>query len=212
MKLDELINKAHKLPVVDVESLLAGGVDARSLRVQISRWRRSGKLVKLKNNIYLLSEDLRKAEIHEFYIASLLIKPSYVSLEKALEYYGLIPDAVSVYTCVTTKRPGKIHTPIGIFDYRHVKNDLFWGYRSLMFEKQLSFVAHPEKALLDLFYLRGLGVTDDYLDEMRLQNMEGLDLPKLMIFAEKFQSPGVMKVARLIKKYVLERTGTEKDL
>ena len=81
-----------------------------------------------------------------------------------------------------------------------------------MFGKQLSFVAYPEKALLDLFYLRGLRVTDDYLDEMRLQNMEGLDLPKLVIFAKKFQSPGVMKVARLIKKYVLERTGTEKGL
>jgi len=211
MRFDELIKKVHNLPVIDTESLLVGGADAKSIQVQISRWRRSGKLIKLKNNLYLLSKDIRKIEAHEFYIASLLTKPSYVSLEKALEYYGLIPEAVSVYTCVTTKRPKKITTPIGVFDYRHVKNDLFWGYRSVTFGKQLSFMAYPEKALLDFFYLRGLSINIDYLEEMRLQNLEELDLSRLVSFAKKFHSPGVIRVASLIEKYALEYTRVGKD-
>lgn len=201
MKLDDLLKKARGLPVINTEHLLAGVSNPGPVQVQISRWCKSGKLVKLKNNVYLLSENLRKLEINEFHIASLLKKPSYVSFEKAFEYYGLIPEAVSVYTSVTTKRPGKITSPIGVFDYRHIKKSLFWGYKPVTVNKQLAFIAFPEKALLDFFYLKGMHIDIDYLDEMRLQNLEEINLKRLLEFAEKFKSPGVLKASRIIKEY-----------
>ncbi len=212
MKLEEFLKRVRGLPVIDAENLLAGVTNPAPVKVQLSRWCKSGKLIKLKNNIYLLAESFRKVDIYEPYIASVLKKPSYISLQKAFEYHGLIPEGVPVYTCVTTKRPGKIITPIGTFDYRHIKNSLFWGYDSFTVNKQLAFIACPEKALLDFFYLKGLRVDGGYLEEMRLQNFRKINFSRLMEYARKFQSPGILRVVQVIKKYATKRKIEEKHL
>jgi len=212
MKLEEFLKRVRGMPLIDAENLLAGIANPAGIKVQLSRWRKSGKLIKLKNNIYLLSENFRKVDIYEPYIACVLKKPSYISLQKAFEYHGLIPEGVPVYTCVTTKRPEKIITPIGAFDYRHIKNSLFWGYASLMVNKQPAFIASPEKALLDFFYLNGLRVDDGYLEEMRLQNVRKINFSKLIEYAGKFQNPGILKAAWVIKKYAAKRKKEEKHL
>lgn len=212
MKIEELLKRVRGEAVIDVENLLAGVSNPASIRVQLSRWCKSGKLIKLKNNIYLLAENFRKVDIYEPYIASVLKRPSYISLEKAFEYYGLIPEGVPVYTCVTTKRPGKIITPIGTFDYRHIKNSLFWGYHSLLMNKQTAFIAAPEKALLDFFYLKGFRVDEGYLEEMRLQNMRKINLSKLMEYAKKFENTGIFKAAQVIKDYAIKYKKEERRL
>jgi len=212
MKLEEFLKRVRGMPLVDAENLLAGVANPAGIKVQLSRWRKSGKLIKLKNNIYLLSESFRKVDIYEPYVACVLKQPSYISLQKAFEYHGLIPEGVPVYTCVTTKRPEKIATPIGAFDYRHIKNSLFWGYVSLTVNKQPAFIASPEKALLDFFYLNGLRIDDGYLEEMRLQNFRKINFTKLIEYAGKFQSSGVLKVAQIIKKYAAKRRKEEKHL
>ena len=212
MKLEEFLKRVRGMPLIDAENLLAGVIDPGPVKVQLSRWRKSGKLIKLKNNIYLLAENFRKVDIYEPHIASVLKKPSYISLEKAFEYHGLIPEGVPVYTSVTTKRPERILTPIGAFDYRHIKNSLFWGYDSVIVNKQQAFIARPEKALLDFFYLKGLRVDDGYLEEMRLQNFGKVNCNRLITYAKRFGSPGVLKVARIIKRFVSERKKEEKHL
>lgn len=212
MKLETFLNRVRGLPVIDAEDLLVGVANPGPVKVQMSRWRKSGKLIKLKNNIYLLAENLRKVDIYEPYIALVLKKPSYISLEKALEYHGLIPEAVPVYTCVTTKRPEKITTPVGRFDYRHIKTGLFWGYEPVSVNKQTAFFATAEKALLDFFYLNGLRIDENYLDEMRLQNLAKINFSRLIDFAKKFENPGILKVALLIKKYAVRRKQEERRL
>ncbi len=212
MKLETFLDRVRGLPVIDAEDLLVGVADAGPVKVQMSRWHKSGKLIKLKNNIYLLAENLRKVDIYEPYIASVLKNPSYISLEKALEYYGLIPEAVPVYTCVTTKRPEKIATPIARFDYRHIKTGLFWGYEPVSVNKQTAFFATPEKALLDFFYLNGCRINEGYLDEMRLQNFSKINLSRLIKFAKKFENQGILKAAQLIKKYAAKHKKAERPL
>jgi len=212
MKLDDFLKRFRGLPVIDAENLLAGVANPGPIKVQLSRWCKSGRLIKLKNNIYLLAESFRKVDIYEPYIAYVLKNPSYISLEKAFEYHGLIPEAVPVYTSVTTKRPQKFITPIGTFDYRHIKNSLFWGYDSVTVNRQQAFIASPEKALLDFYYLKGLQIDDDYLYEMRLQNFKKINFSKLLEFAERFESPGVLKVALVIKKYAARQKKGERRL
>lgn len=212
MKWADFIKITGSLPIIDVEILLAGETNTSQARVQISRWHKEGKLIQLKRGLYLLSEAYRKIEIWEPYIASFLKKPSYISLEKALEYYDLIPEAVTVYTSVSTKRQGRFVSKAGIFDYRHIKNSLFWGYESITIHKQTAFMALPEKALLDLIYLNGLNIQQEYLEELRLQNVEKINIDRLFEYAEKFQGPGMQRAAKVIKKYISEYKETEKTL
>jgi predicted transcriptional regulator of viral defense system len=148
-------------------------------------------------------------EIYEPFIASVLKRPSYISLEKALEYHNLIPEAVTVYTSVTTKRNARFESEAGIFDYKHIKQSLFWGYNATTVNKQTAFFASPEKALLDFFYLKQFTISPDYLGEMRLQNLEKIDLKKLFDFAKRFSKPKLISVANMLKEYVLLHTEGE---
>ncbi len=202
MKFEKLIKLTEKLPVIDTEILLAGVSDPRPIKVQISRWKRSGKLIQIKRGLYLMSKPYRKVEVYEPCVASILKRPSYISLEKALEYHDLIPEAVSVYTSVTTKRPDRFVSDIGIFDYRHIKTSLFWGYDSVSVNGQTAFIASPEKALLDFFYIRGSNTSVEYIDELRLQNVEKVDVDKLIDYAKKFRKPGILRIAELLKKHI----------
>lgn len=212
MKLGEFIKITGNLPVIDSEILLTGASGPEAIKVQLSRWKKSGKLIQVKRGIYLLAPSYRKVNVYEPYIASLLKKPSYISLEKALEFHGLIPEAVPVYTSVTTKRPGRFVCEIGVFDYRHIKNSLFWGYKSVTVDNQTAFIAHPEKALLDLVYLKGMKINLSYLEELRLQNVERINLNKLSEYAKKFKKPGMLSVAKTIIKYINSYKDKEKTL
>ncbi len=212
MKWHEFLKKAGNLPVIDVEVLLAGVADIRPVKVQISRWVKSGKLIQVKRGIYLLSKDYRKKDVFEPYLASILMSPSYISLEKALEYHGLIPESVPVYTSVTTKRPAKYVTKAGVFSYRRVKKPLFWGYDSVCVDRQTAFVAFPEKALLDLFYLNGMDISPAYLKELRLQNTEKIDTARLLAFAKRFKSRGIMTAAKRVVKYITKEAENQKTL
>ena len=212
MKWEELLIKVADMPVIETESLLAGITDQRALKVQISRWHKAGNLIQVKRGLYVLSEPYRKREVYEFYLASILMKPSYISLEKALEYYGLIPEAVPTYTSVTTKRPCRFVRDKWVFDYRHIKNELFWGYSSITVNKQTAFMAYPEKALLDLCYFKGREISAKYLGGMRLQNVGKIDIDRLLTFAEKFNRPGIITAARLIKEYITSYKEEEQTL
>jgi len=202
MKLEEFIKLVGEFPVIDTEILLAGVSNPRPFKVQISRWQRAGKLIQLKRGVYLLGAAYRKVKPYEPYIAFILKKPSYISLEKALEYYGLIPEAVKVYTSVTTKRQGRFTSKFGIFNYKHIQNSLFWGYNSITMNGQTGFIASPEKALLDLIYLRGVKISPAYLKELRLQNVEKINLDELLACARRFKKPGMLQAAKKISEFI----------
>ncbi len=192
--------------VIDTENLFTGSSDLFSISVQISRWVKTGKLIQLKRGIYLLADPYRKVDIYEPHIAAILKRPSYISLEKALEYHNLIPEAVTVYTSITTKRNARFSSKAGTFDYRHIKDTLFWGYSSLTMNKQTGFMASPEKALLDFFYLNHADTSLEYLEELRLQNVEKIHIKKLQEYAQRFAKPKMVRVAQIVKEYAAVST------
>jgi len=203
MKWEKILRITEKFPIIDTENLYAGIADPNPIEVQISRWKKAGKIIQLKKGIYILAEPYRKIEINELFIAAILKRPSYISLEKALEYHDLIPEAVAVYTSVTPKRAGKfVVSEIGIFGYRHIKESLFWGYKSSTVNNQTAFIASPEKALLDFFYLNKVKVSLEYLEELRLQNLEKIDAKRLIEYAQKFNKFKMLQVAVVINEYI----------
>jgi predicted transcriptional regulator of viral defense system len=128
-----------------------------------------------------------------------LVRASYASLQSALAHYGLIPEAVPVTTSVTTMRPGRWETPLGVFEFQHIQADLFFGYEAIRLSGgQSAFVARPEKALLDLVYLTPGADDPDYLDELRLQNLERLDLRTLEQMAARAGKAKLRRAAAVV--------------
>ncbi len=138
----------------------------------------------------------------------MLVHPSYVSLESALAHHGLIPEAVFTTTSVTTARPATYQTPLGRFDYRHIAPSLFWGYVEIPVGSgrgRQALVARPEKALLDLVYLRNGADRPAFLRELRLDRLDKLDPEKLVAYAERTGKPKLRRAARRIVEMAAEQ-------
>jgi predicted transcriptional regulator of viral defense system len=187
MKWVDFLNLVGGEPVFTSALLRSGRVSDAKLRPQLTRWKKMGRILQLRRGVYLLAPPYRKIEPHPFLIANFLRRGSYVSLQSALEYYGLIPEHVPVVTSVTTARPERLNTPMGTYTFHHVKTSLFFYYiQAEVSQKQVAFIATPEKALLDLIYLTPQGNRAPYLKELRLQNMEIIERKALTEAAERF--------------------------
>lgn len=209
MKFTELLDIVGDEPVFTSSLLRAGDVDAVDTASQLSRWVAAGKLVSLRRGVYALAAPYRRRDPHAFEIANVLARPSYVSLESALSFHGLIPEAVFATTSVTTSRPATFDTPLGRFAYRHITPELMWGYTTARIGGDVTrtaLVARPEKALLDLVYLRPRAEGEPYLRQLRLDRLETLDLDALARDAQRTGKPKLIKAARAIAGMVARKS------
>jgi hypothetical protein len=196
MKFEELLNIVGQEPLFHSGMVVSGGVDPVVIGKQLSRWVDAGKLIQLRRGLYALSDQYRKSPLHPFVVANRLKHASYVSLQSVLAHHGLIPEYVPSITSVTTGRPGTYDTPLGNFIYRHIKTGLFSDYSKVDVGKGLSaFVARPEKALLDLLYLTAGSDDMAYIRELRLQNVESLDMDVLL---DRATASGSGKLVRAV--------------
>jgi predicted transcriptional regulator of viral defense system len=203
MEFRRLLDVVADEPVFETGLLLAGAVDPDDVRKQLSRWVRAGRLYQLRRGLYALAPPFQKVKPHPFLVANRLVRGSYVSCQSALAYFGLIPEYVPVVTSVTAGRPGHRETPLGTYDFRHVKPELLRGYRLVDLSRgQRAFLATPEKALLDLVHLQPGGDAPAYLQELRLQNLERLDLEELRQQAEQAGSPKLRRAAGQVANLV----------
>jgi predicted transcriptional regulator of viral defense system len=199
MKFQELLRLVGDEPLFETGLLLAGDVGPMAVRRQLSRWVSSGRLLQLKRGLYALAPPFQKVRPHPFLVANRLVPGSYVSLQSALAHFALIPESVPVTTSVTVGRPGRWDTPLGTYDFRHLQSELLFGYRkALVADRQEALSATPEKALLDLVYLEPEGDSREYLAELRLQNMDGLDLEQLDHLATASGKPKLRRAAERI--------------
>ena len=105
MDFNDLLSVVGDLPVFETGLLLSGDVRPADVRKQLSRWTASGKLYQLRRGLYGLAPPYQKVRPHPFLIANQLQTGSYVSLQSALAYYGMIPEYTPVTTSVSTGRP-----------------------------------------------------------------------------------------------------------
>jgi predicted transcriptional regulator of viral defense system len=76
-----------------------------SVRVQLNRWVKIGRLIRIRKGWYVLPESFRRVRLDRSIIACTIKRGTYVSLQAALAYHGMIPEYVAETTCVTTGRP-----------------------------------------------------------------------------------------------------------
>lgn len=168
-------------------------------QVQLSRWTRAGKLSQVSRSWYIIEKPWRKHETPLPVIANTVVHPSYLSLEWALQYYGMIPEHVPNPTSITTGRGMQFEAQGALFLYYHVQPSFFKGYRQ---ETPGGFkvnIAYPEKALLDKIYLflQRNPFSLAWLEELRLQELKDFDIQRFETFASG-------SVKKKFKKAVIE--------
>ncbi|SMB96102.1 Transcriptional regulator, AbiEi antitoxin, Type IV TA system [Thermanaeromonas toyohensis ToBE] len=172
------------------------GIPKDTLRVELSRLVARGVVRRLAREWY--ANPFSPPSVEE--VAMVLRWPSYVSLEYALSVESILSQTAFTITCVTLKLPVVIRTPWGpIFEYHRISRRFFWGWRDLGNGVR---AAWPEKALLDLIYIRHLRTRE--LNEEDLASMledmylEDLDMGRLREFIGGFGSPYGEKMAAVL--------------
>ena len=212
MKLAEFVKKYSAYPIIYSSTFALFGENPQMLRCEVRYWLKNGHLIQLKRGIYVLSEDLRKKALSMGFISNFLLSPSYVSLEYALSYYDLIPEKVTVYTSVTTKKTATYKTPICIFEYRSVKENIFCGYTKKIDNGQDYFIAYPEKALLDFFYFhKDLEGKKSEFESLRFQNFDTLNVKRFDELRKRYNKK-INRIARAFVEFAKLESKTYKTL
>jgi predicted transcriptional regulator of viral defense system len=209
MKFDDLLILTSSLPFFETGLLLAGDVDPDDVRRQLSRWVQTGRVIQLRRGLYTFPAPYRQSPFHPFLAANALLPGSYISLQSALAYYGLIPEYVARTLSVTSRRPAEWRTPLGDFRFQHIASHLFFGYQKVSFTSgQDAFIALPEKALLDLVHLTPDGDDPAYLAGLRLQNLERIDSQRLRTLAGRAGKPKWLRAAAQVSLLIEEEAST----
>ena len=167
MKFEELRLKTKETGIFSFEDVFKWFPESnhQTVKNQLKSWVAKGYLLRLKRKLYFLKE----AELKdEFVLANRLYKPSYVSLESALNYYGIIPDVPFSVTSVTTRKTQEFKNKFGLFIYRSLKPELFFGWQEIEVGKgQFYKIARPEKAFFDFIYLNQNSFGEGFPQEER---------------------------------------------
>ncbi|MCL2246716.1 MAG: hypothetical protein FWC10_06345 [Lentimicrobiaceae bacterium] len=142
----------------------------------------AGKLIRLKRGVFVVSPKVSRKTLSTELIANHLYGPSYVSLETALRYYGLIPEQVYTIRSMTSNRSKKFENTIANFVYTTVSKDYYSIGIKQQVENDCTFlIATPEKALCDMIVatpylqIQSMVALRSYLEEDLRFDMSALE-------------------------------------
>ncbi len=168
-------------------------------------WNKKKYLSRIGKGIYFNSYFF-KEKINEqmsFLIANNAYSPSYVSLQSALNYYGLIPEAVKNITSVTSRKTNTTEYNFGQFLYKSIKPSLMFDYELIQKDGFYYKIATPEKAFVDFLYLNPNLKTFDDFSELRVNSEyfdEIINRKRLISLVEKIGSKSLKtRVLKLMK-------------
>jgi len=193
----------------DYQALLDGLREYDRPRDKITDLLRQGDIIRVKKGIYVFGERYRRRPFSRELLANMIYGPSYVSLETALHYYGLIPERVEAMTSVTGARGRRFFTPVGLFIYHGVPMNAYRiGIDQVELESGRSFlIATPEKALADKIQAdRGAAIRTQaemrtyLLDSLRIDpdGLGKLNAETISLIADQYRSRKLRLLSGLV--------------
>ena len=118
-------------------------------------------------------------EVNDFTLANFLYQPSYISLQSALSFHGLMTGFPYQITSITAKKPKQLQIGEKDFNYSKIAAGLFWGW-----ENQENFLmVKGEKVVLDYVYFAAEGLVNLDWEEI---DLTGLDKKILLQWAKLY--------------------------
>lgn len=194
----------------DYQALSNALAASTHIRRDISKLLKRNHIIRIKKGLYIWGENLRETPYSKQVLSNLIYGPSYISLEYALSFYGLIPERVHIVTAVTPQRNKLFKTPLGTFEYRYLNLEAYpWGITWKKIEGTGSFlIARPEKALLDYLATRvkkweGQDTIKGFLyEDLRIdqQEFKKINLSKVKELGSYYKSSAIKNFIKEVMK------------
>ncbi len=161
-------------------------INPASAKVLCSRYIEKGLFIRLKKNLYVLSERWKQNSLQDFFkLSNMLQVPSYISLMTALSFYEVTTQVQrGFFESVCIKRTVRYEIEGIIFNFYKLKRELYFD-----FTKQGDFfIATKEKAFLDAVYLYSFGKYAFDVDSIDASKLDGKRIRKLLkVYPERTQ-------------------------
>lgn len=177
----------------------------KNQKAKLGRMVKSGEYFPIVKGLYETEKNTAG-----YLLAGSIYGPSYLSLEFALAYYGMIPEAVYTFTSVTYDKKKKkcYETPFGVFTYRDIPKEAYpFG---IVFVKEGDYIfqiATPEKALCDKLYemspvsnmkeLKCMLTEDLRIEE---ETLKTLNLEELQSIQNKYHTKNIDLLVKILSK------------
>lgn len=175
---------------------------------KISELLKSKNLIAIRRGLYITGPQLDLPTPSSFLIANHLRGPSYVSLESALSYWGMIPERTYEISSASVKTSKTYKPEPGRFSYQQLKVPYYtYGIRKVSYSAKQSFlIASPEKALCDMIVLsagvnlRSIKQTRAFLlEDLRIDSNELITLDTKLIHLWLKNAPKKSSLKMLLK-------------
>ncbi|OGK09696.1 hypothetical protein A2767_07580 [Candidatus Roizmanbacteria bacterium RIFCSPHIGHO2_01_FULL_35_10] len=202
------LTKLSNLFFFSKNSLRALEKNEEKLNFNIKYWIKTGKIISLKNGLYITKSRWDKEinkDLYLEYLANKIYEPSYLSLEYIMNKYSLLTEAVYGITSITTKKTKSFVNGLASFNYSSMTPDLFTGYETTKAFDTFIFTASKAKAVFDYLYLRFIKntpINKKIIEELRInwENITKSEFKNIEGYANKAKSLKVKQVISLIKK------------
>lgn len=202
---DIIRNAIADLPFFSVNDLASLDIDKKYIKILMYRFVKTGEILRFKKGIYVSKKYLdkvgreNKMDSYMELVAVSLYEPSYLSMEYVLSEYGILTESVRTFTLASVNKTKKFVNDIGLFNYKRIKNNLFFGFKIVKKDGFLISKATVAKALFDFLYFRKKTIFNkDIFSALRLnlENLKKEDLRELKKYAE---IEGSKKMNEIIK-------------
>jgi len=193
--------------VQDFESIFH--TTPKQTKLFLRRQTEEGLLARLKQGMYALQTDFPSGEI----IANSLYRPSYISFEYALAFWGILPEMPYSITSATTKPTRDFVVNSRAYSYFTIKPEAYTGYRLVSSNNRISLkddfvyfsemennkaflIAEPEKALVDYLYFVSLGKRS--MNDRLYIKPGMLSKRKLVAYAKLYNRKKLMELVKAV--------------
>jgi predicted transcriptional regulator of viral defense system len=141
--------RALRKPVVTTDdAALVLGAERSAATHTLRRLATAGLVKRIRHGLWATDLHLDPLLLPEYLTAPF---PSYVSLQSALFFHGMVSQIPNVIYVASLARTRKVRTSVGTFSIHRLTPSFFGGYEIV--KTSGVHLATPEKALLDTLYL-----------------------------------------------------------
>ncbi|MBU3924569.1 hypothetical protein KJ854_01380 [Patescibacteria group bacterium] len=186
--IEKLVVKYGNIVVFDMIFEIVGkNKSKQEIKNFVTNLVRKGWFVRIKKGTFVISDISSRGttELSQLAIAQIINNDSYVSLEAALQYYGLFDQYLKVITSIGKKRTYNKKFSNWIFKYIKAKKNLLNFHKEYNIDGRLVKVALKEQAILDfLIYRRTVNNIDLVIEKLETYKND-FDLRRFIEISKK---------------------------
>ena len=174
----------------DFKQLFPSITDA-GLSAALKRLAKTKTITRLEKGKFMFL--LAKKQPDEYTLANFIYQPSYISLETALSFYGIIDQFTYQITSVTTKKTKLKSFEQKEFSYSHIDKKYYTDYHL----QDGYLIASFNKALFDYYYMTYKGIRSK--QNIKLINLNHSQKRDFIKYSKTFQN---IKLIEFIKQNI----------